>query len=311
MLRRNLSHQIGIFSALLLALVAVIAAGAVQSPLSAQAPIASPVDQVSPATHEAPPLLHPLDGDYVNGIDYGRQSQPQQVNGNCGPDPDCASVGKVLPNEKGLVPNIPNANGAAACPIDSQRDSMSRWYVVRGDWYFYPYDVSLFGASTWELPSIAHPREYANFDFQTTIGHYGYGLTGIIVRGSPLPLTAGDWSSGYTFNYNLGGYYLVWKNVAGSTYLLQDWAYSPAISEVIGGDGRAWNTVRIVAFGPQLSFYINGTLLWTGIDESLHSGQVGIMRRKDSSGTSYGGLDMTWARLCEFPTIYLPQVMRQ
>ena len=38
----------------------------------------------------------------------------------------------------------------------------------------------------------------------------------------------------------------------------------------------AWNEVRIIANGSSLYFYINGVLIWSGVDSALASGRVGI-----------------------------------
>jgi hypothetical protein len=51
---------------------------------------------------------------------------------------------------------------------------------------------------------------------------------------------------------------------------MQDYTYTSAIAP--GG----WNTLRVVASGRNLFFYINNTLVWTGADDSFFSGSVGF-----------------------------------
>ena len=40
--------------------------------------------------------------------------------------------------------------------------------------------------------------------------------------------------------------------------------------------GAAWNVLRIVATGSNLYFYVNGALVWSGVDASIASGRAGI-----------------------------------
>jgi len=72
--------------------------------------------------------------------------------------------------------------------------------------------------------------------------------------------------------------------------------------------GEAWNTLRVVAQGTSLSFYINGVPVWSGTDSSLSSGRVGLGMYRDASSTG-DELRVDWARLC-LPPIFLPLVAR-
>ena len=73
------------------------------------------------------------------------------------------------------------------------------------------------------------------------------------------------------------------------------WTPSPTINQ-----GEAWNTLRVEARGTSLSFYINGTLLWSGTDSSLSSGRVGLAMYRDSSSTG-NEFRVDWAYLCTLP----------
>ena len=71
---------------------------------------------------------------------------------------------------------------------------------------------------------------------------------------------------------------------------LQSWTFSPAI---LAGD--EWNTLRVIASGNQLYFFINDTLLWTGTDTFFTTGKVGISMYV--SNTTGDELRVDWATL--------------
>jgi hypothetical protein len=136
-----------------------------------------------------------------------------------------------------------------------------------------------------------------------TCGH------GIIVRGVPEPLGSGNrWHEGYAFYIDRGGSFSVVKFENGALTVLQAWTSTPAI---IPGD--AWNILRVVAEGPDLQFYINGTAVWSGSDPSFSSGRVGLLMYRTPS--SIGDLlRVDWARLtsigtwvtCSTPDLSIP-----
>ena len=72
-------------------------------------------------------------------------------------------------------------------------------------------------------------------------------------------------------DYSANGGFRIYKIVDGSVTILQDWTPSPAIKT-----GPAWNVLWVAAVGPDLYYYINGALVWTGSDSSLTSGRVGV-----------------------------------
>ena len=71
---------------------------------------------------------------------------------------------------------------------------------------------------------------------------------------------------------------------------MQAWTASPAI---ISGN---YNTLRVVANGTSLSFYINGTLVWNGTDADLSNGVVGVGMYRDAYSTG-NWLDVDYATL--------------
>lgn len=89
---------------------------------------------------------------------------------------------------------------------------------------------------------------------------------GLFLRASP---DCGEDGTGYEFFIAENGAYSVWRSVRGSTTSLQGWTSSGAI--VVGT-----NTLLACAQGENLSFYINGKLVWAGKDAEIKSGRIGV-----------------------------------
>jgi hypothetical protein len=98
-------------------------------------------------------------------------------------------------------------------------------------------------------------------------------------------------NSGYGFFITQDGRYAVYRYERGVPFALQAWASSSAITQ-----GSAWNILRVVATGPSLSLYINGSLVWNGNDAAFASGRVGLAVYRDADSTS-NRLWVDWARL--------------
>jgi hypothetical protein len=162
------------------------------------------------------------------------------------------------------------------------------WWIASNAWYT---TDGISGA--WASASYA--ANFTNFDYQATLLRAGceWCANHLVIRGTPNPLGADNlWYNFYIFQYSRDGRYSVWKEVAGGTpTALQNWTSSSAVNQ-----GDAWNTLRVVANGTQLYFYINGTLVWSGSDSSLTSGQVGIGMYRDSTSTG-DQLYVDWAKL--------------
>jgi hypothetical protein len=178
--------------------------------------------------------------------------------------------------------------------FDSQfNGSAPGWESHSGTWTVdsnYYSTAGLAGTSS----SASYTADFNNFDYQARLWRNGCDgcANRLIIRGTPAPLDSGNnWNRSYLFQYTRNGSYSVWKAVAGSYTPLQGWTSSSAINQ-----GSAWNTLRVVANGSSLYFYINGTLVWGGSDTSLTSGRVGIgmYRSSDSTGDR---LWVDWATL--------------
>ncbi len=150
--------------------------------------------------------------------------------------------------------------------------------------------------------SVSYTENFANFDYQVKMARYGNETNAnrIFVRGTPTPLGAGNrWANGYAFQYHRSGSYSVFKYLNGQAQELQGWTSTSAINK---GNG-AWNILRVVANGPNLSFYINGTLVWTGSDTSFSSGRVGIgFFRSEGTTDQSQTLVVDWAVLTTLGT---------
>ena len=89
----------------------------------------------------------------------------------------------------------------------------------------------------------------------------------------PLPARArpSTASSTYLFQYTRQGEISVWRTQNGANTALRSWTSHPAVNT-----GDAWNTLRVVAEGGDLDYYVNGTLVWSGTDFTFSTGRVGI-----------------------------------
>ena len=70
--------------------------------------------------------------------------------------------------------------------------------------------------------------------------------------------------------------------------MLKGWTSSPSIVK------SDWNTLKIVANGSTLAFYINDILVWTGTDTSFTRGQAGLGMYR---GSGIERLSVDWATL--------------
>ncbi len=157
------------------------------------------------------------------------------------------------------------------------------WEIVSSQWY------RVFGNNDYFVSSGYTGANYANFDVQTRVATTSPHLPYFIVRGTPAPFNSiMDWNSAYLFGFDTNGFYDVEKIVNGSWQGIQPWTYTPSLVR----DG-GWNTLRVIASENYLYFYINGNLVWSGVDASLASGQIGF----ELGTTPSYGLWVDWVTL--------------
>ena len=173
------------------------------------------------------------------------------------------------------------------------------WVPVFGKW---PLAQSAF-YTTAGVPDLVsstkHVGTYGDLTFTVRM-RSGGPCTGcanvIIVRGSSLSLTSDKvWKSAYNFEYNNSGAFSVFRQSGLRETRLKAWTSSPTI--VKGG----WNTVKVVAVGNLFRFFINSKLVWSGIDPTYSTGQVGIGMYR-SSGSIAERLFVDSATLSTTPT---------
>ena len=147
--------------------------------------------------------------------------------------------------------------------------------------------------------SIQFPSPYADLTFQAKLYRKGCVTcsTGLFIRGNPASLGVPEkwWQPSYEFDYSNNGYFLIYKNYAnGSFVLIKNWTSTTAINK--GG----WNTLKVVAVGKLIKFYINGILVYQFNDPSFRIGRVGIHFWRDAATTNR--LFVDYARLINTPT---------
>jgi hypothetical protein len=106
----------------------------------------------------------------------------------------------------------------------------------------------------------------------------------IIIRGNPSSMVSTNWwKPSYNFQYtNDGSFSVYYMNSSGVSTALKGWTASTAIVK------NGWNTLKVVAVGSSLKFYINNILVWTGTDSGLRTGTVGFgFYRDGNAGTLY------------------------
>jgi hypothetical protein len=168
--------------------------------------------------------------------------------------------------------------------------SMSPWQARLGTWSIQSNQYLYSSGVSGKFVSVSYPTSFTNVDYRVRFSRTGSedsNPTFIIIRGNPTLLSNGRWSEGYRFQITQSGSFSVVRNARA----LRSWKETPAIKK-----GTAWNELRVVAVGPNLSFYINGTLVWSGRDANLASGRVGFgMYQGD--GTTGNGISVDYATL--------------
>ncbi len=177
--------------------------------------------------------------------------------------------------------------------------SAAGWPAVSGVWALASsaYYTTVGIANRWS--SIAHTGTYGDVTYQARMKRAGCSAcsNSLIIRGNPASLRSDNmWRPGYLFEYTNGGAFSVWnEGPTGTATALKPWTMSAAI--VHGG----WNTLKVIAVGSSLKFYINGTLVWSGNSSAYATGRVGVMMYRD--GVSTGNkLYVDWATLSTTPT---------
>lgn len=134
-------------------------------------------------------------------------------------------------------------------------------------------------ADTWSnLARVANGGKYNDFDFTTVLKRVGgissgrYPANCMVVRMGAYT-TSGKylWYPGYRFCVtNAGKWAVYYVDLDQSTNTIYNWTANANINKT------GWNTLRVVAVGPDFKFYINGALIKSFTEESKDRGYVGI-----------------------------------
>ncbi len=191
------------------------------------------------------------------------------------------------------VPNTGWRKQAAAGFISSFNGSSAGWWRVRGNWLIASGKYYRSTGLANLVASAKHINAYADMTYQVRMKRTGTCtscVNRIIIRGTPTSLTASNsWKPSYSFQYTNSGYFSVFEITGdGSSVALKDWTTTAAIVK------NGWNTLKVVAVGPSLKFYINNHLVWNGSDDTLTTGQVGFGFYRDAAA---GILYVDWAKL--------------
>lgn len=178
-------------------------------------------------------------------------------------------------------------------PFDAD---ISRWTESQGIWY--NADLQRLSTSVGNDYALASytGAVFSDLDFSARVRRSDGDdqPTFLSIRDSGTRTETDCWCANegcYTFEISPAQNFAVWSCQG------IDWIQLNAIgrSELIN-PGTAWNEMRVVAEGEDLSFYINGSLAWQGNDNTHASGSVGIGLvnfTDDKTNT----LDVEWARL--------------
>jgi len=149
-----------------------------------------------------------------------------------------------------------------------------RWTAVTGRWGVTPLGFYKSPGQVNAIASAIHKFNYPTLTYEARLKRkLGDAAlpNRLHFRTQPQPLdSAGQWTNGYIFQYSNGSYFSVYSVTAGSFTPLVGWTYSSVINRY------GWNTLKVVAKGGDMEFYINDTLVAFGHDETHAEGQVGI-----------------------------------
>lgn len=169
--------------------------------------------------------------------------------------------------------------------------SMAGWYAVTGPWAIASGTLLRSSGLANNSASVAHSNQYGDIIFEVRMKRTGSCLTcsnRLIVRGNPNSLVANKWKPAYYFQYANNGTFSVYEYTSsGAELVKKPWSASAAILP------SGWNILKVVASGNSLKFYINGSLVWAGADDSLVVGQLGIGFYRNAAS---GPLNVDWAK---------------
>jgi hypothetical protein len=145
----------------------------------------------------------------------------------------------------------------------------SGWRLSKGKW-------NVYGANSLKDMYTANLGPYTDLDYQVNLSLQGDRYAALDIQSITIHSTF-DWynifDGGYIFSIRGLGTFSVSRVEDGWWDDLQPWTYSSAIKK----STTTTNTLRVVANGSTMYFYINGQFVWVGTDGSISDGgEVGI-----------------------------------
>lgn len=170
---------------------------------------------------------------------------------------------------------------------NSFNSSSAGWSAVKGTWAL---SSSAYYRSLGLVNNSASARRIGKFgDLTYTVKMKRTGTciscaNRVIIRGNSASLTSTNWwKPSYVFQYaNDGKFSVYYMSSTGAISALKPWTVSSAIVK------NGWNTLKVVAVGSSLKFYINNTLVFNGVHTTLRTGSVGFgFYRNTAAGTLF------------------------
>lgn len=199
----------------------------------------------------------------------------------------------------------PSADGGTVVFFNSQFNNGKRprkWKPRKGEWAIAKNKAGEndYLAST-GLPdissSIVFDETFTDFVFTVRMSRRSSDndkSSRIIVRAKGPLMEDGHFEDEYDFNISREGRFSVFKFVSGSEIRLKKWTSKGAINK-----GSRFNELSVTAKGEELSFRINGVLVWQDTDSSHDKGRVGIGFYNHPDSTD-NDLRVDWAILETF-----------
>lgn len=181
--------------------------------------------------------------------------------------------------------------------IEHFNGDISRWNPLSGRW------VNKTGKYLFNRPDETQSVLYtsavfSDFDYAVKAksigGNSDEADVALVIRADGKVSLGGGCNNCYTFDVaKIEGvsYFSVWKVTNSTPSALQYWAESEVIKD------SDWNVLRVKTNGASMRFYINGVVVWSGIDTTHSSGFVGLESYGTSSSAETHLLYADWAKL--------------
>ncbi len=165
-------------------------------------------------------------------------------------------------------------NGGTA--KDWVEDVDENWEVVSGEYRAKTsgtdFMIAKYGAIIWgDLSAEMKCRR---------TGTGGDGSSAALVLRATSDFDAGVAGSAYIFQIALNGSFAVWKQIDGFVTMLKNWEISAEIN-------LGTNVLLAEAEENNLRFYVNGALLWEGMDSDLTDGHIGLGGFSNAGNTTH------------------------